>query len=230
VTGILLPSVLAAAAGLVLRRKSARFGDFRFAWWGIVLVAFGIELALYNPPVDSMPLAVTFGPWVWVASRIALLGAVARNVRLRGSWSIPCLVLGLGIALNTVVIVANDGYMPQSVSAATSVWGVRAAGQEVEPGRLQNTRPMDSDSRLSWLGDVLPQPTWLPRPNVLSIGDVLLAVGMAGWIFSNLRGVEPTSQCGDPSSVADVEFGEDVFHMRLNRLDRNKQVVGNRAI
>jgi hypothetical protein len=230
VTGLLFPSLVAAIAGLALRGKCTRFEGLRFRWWEVVVIAFGIELALYNPPIDSMPLAVTYGPWLWVATRIALLLTVARNAHTNATWSVPCLVLALGIGLNTIVIVANGGYMPQSITAATAVWGPDAASPAVDPVRLQNTRPMNADSQLTWLGDVLAEPTWIPRPNVLSIGDVLLAMGMAGWIFTNLRGGQTTGDGGDASSVADVEFREDMLHVRFDGLHRDNQVVGNRPI
>lgn len=229
-TGLLLPTLLAAIAGRALRGKSARFEGFNFSWSGVVIVAFGIELALYNPPIDSMPMAFTYGPWLWVVTRVALLLAVGRNVRARGAWSIPCLVAAVGIGLNTLVVVANNGYMPQSAAAATAVWGPVAASQVVDHGRLENTRLMDGDSRLTLLADVLPEPTWVPRPNVVSIGDVLLALGIAGWTFSRLRGFEPRGEGSDARSIADVEFREDVLHVRFNRLHRNKQLVGNRPI
>jgi Family of unknown function (DUF5317) len=229
VTGLLVPTLLAAIAGRALR-GNARFEGFKFSWWGVVIVAFGVELTLYNPPIDSMPMAITYGPWLWVVTRVALLLAVARNVRARGAWSIPCLVAAVGIGMNTIVIVANNGYMPQSGTAATAVWGPEAASQVVDHGRLQNTRLMDGDSRLTWLADVLPEPTWVPRPNVVSIGDVLLALGIAGWTFSRLRGVEPRGEGGDARSIADVELGKDVLDMRFNRLHRNNQLAGNRPI
>jgi Family of unknown function (DUF5317) len=229
-TGLLLPTLLAAIAGRALRGKSARFAGFKFAWSGLAIVAFGVELALYNPPIDSTPLAVTYGPWLWVATRIALLLAVARNAHARGAWSIPCLIAAVGIGLNTIVIVVNNGYMPQSATAATAVWGPEAASKIVDHGRLQNTRLIDADSRLTLLADVLPEPTWIPRPNVVSIGDVLLAMGIAGWTFSALRGVQPNGEGSNARPIADVEFREDVLHVRFNRLDRNKQLVGNRPI
>jgi len=37
------------------------------------------------------------------------------------------------------------------------------------------------------IGLLIAEPSWLPRPNVLSIGDVLLAFGMAGWVFGVAR-------------------------------------------
>jgi Family of unknown function (DUF5317) len=230
VIGLLLPSAIAAISVFGVRRNSRAFGDFHFAWWGLVVIAFGIELILYNPPVDATPFARTYGPWLWVATRIALLLAVLRNASTATGRAVACLGLVVGIGLNTVVIVANDGYMPQSTSAAIAVWGSQAGRADVDAQRLQNTRPLDANSRLSWLGDVLPEPTWLPRANVVSIGDVLVAIGMAGWILTSLRGGGATDSGGHSGPIADVELGEDVLDMRFNGLHRHDQLVGYRLI
>lgn len=222
--GLLLPSALAAlaaVAAIALRRRAdLRLAGFQFRWWELAGCAFAIELLLYNPPIDSTPFALAYGQWVWVGTRFLLLAAVLRNVRA----SRACIVMALGIALNTLVIVANGGYMPQSVDAATAVWGQ----PDGDTSRLQNTRPMDADSKLTLLADVLPEPRWLPRANVLSIGDVVLALGMAGWVYAGIASASDRS--GDTSPVADVELGEDVLDVRLDGFHRNHQLVGNRPI
>jgi Family of unknown function (DUF5317) len=46
---------------------------------------------------------------------------------------------------------------------------------------------MGPDTWLAWLGDIFPEPAWLPRANVVSIGDLVLATGIAAWVFSTLR-------------------------------------------
>jgi Family of unknown function (DUF5317) len=230
VIGLLLPSAIAAIFGFGLRRNSRAYARFEFQWWGLVVIAFGIELILYNPPVDATPFAQTYGPWLWVATRIALLVAVMRNVHTGTGQSVACLVVAAGICLNTIVIVANDGYMPQSITAATAVWGFEPGRPHLDAQRLQNTRPMDTNSRLGWLADVLPEPRWLPRANVVSIGDVVVAMGMAGWIISSFCGAGPTDSGGDSGSIADVELDEHVLDVRLNRLHRHHQLVGDRPI
>ena len=57
-------------------------------------------------------------------------------------------------------------------------------------GRLPDNQPQDRpkfhevwDILLIWLGDVIAQPDWLPRSNAVSIGDLLLSTGLAGWVF-----------------------------------------------
>jgi hypothetical protein len=69
--------------------------------------------------------------------------------------------------------------MPQAAEAAIAVWGA----SHIDPTRLQNVAPMRPDTVLPWLADVLPQPAWIPRPNVVSVGDLLLAAGIAAWVF-----------------------------------------------
>ena len=85
--GLLLPSIVAAVVGLA--RGSSHSRGFHFIWWPVVVVTFAVELVLYNPPVDTYPIAITFGPWIWVATKIALLAALLRNSRLRRAWSVP---------------------------------------------------------------------------------------------------------------------------------------------
>jgi hypothetical protein len=42
---------------------------------------------------------------------------------------------------------------------------------------------MTPNTQLNWLGDLIPEPAWLPKNNVISIGDLLLGSGLAWWAF-----------------------------------------------
>jgi hypothetical protein len=98
---------------------------------------------------------------------------------MRGPW----LVAAVGVGLNLLVVVANGGFMPQSEEARMATRGTpQAITQSGEP-QIRNVMPMNPETRLNWLGDVIPEPAWLPRTNVISIGDVLLASGLAWWAF-----------------------------------------------
>jgi hypothetical protein len=104
------------------------------------------------------------------------LGVLVANAR--GAW--PWWIAATGVGLNTLVIALNGGHMPQSGEAALAVWG----GTHLDPSRLQNVAALGVGTRLAWLADVIPEPAWLPHRNVVSIGDVLLALGVASWAFS----------------------------------------------
>jgi hypothetical protein len=185
VFGLLAPAVVAALLALALPRTSVRVAN-HIHWWPAAVVAFAVELALYNPPTDQQAWAIVAGPWIWVCTKLVMTLVVLRNVRASRRFSSAWLVAAVGLILNTLVIAANDGYMPQSVEAATKVWGTTRPVHQPDT-RLQNTRPMTTDTQLPWLADVLAQPAWLPRPNVISIGDVLLSLGVAAWSFQAAR-------------------------------------------
>jgi hypothetical protein len=78
-------------------------------------------------------------------------------------------VIATGALLNTLAIVINGGVMPASATAQ------RLAGMIVPRGQFENSTHL-AHPHLLWLGDVIPVPG--PLPNVLSIGDCIIFVGM----------------------------------------------------
>jgi Family of unknown function (DUF5317) len=183
VLGLVAPAAIALAIALVMGGSLRGLFDARFRLWPLIGAAFAIELALYNPPIDGQPWARTIGPWLWLVLRAVIVAVLVLNgwSTSRAAWAWR--IAALGVALNTVVIAVNGGHMPQSPDAAISVWGV----SQIDPARLQNVSVMGPDTRLAWLGDVFAEPTWLPRRNVVSIGDMLLAGGTAWWVYASVR-------------------------------------------
>jgi hypothetical protein len=100
--------------------------------------------------VSTYALAVAF---IWI------------NRRIPGAW-----LLGLGCGANLIAIVANGGVMPQTTAAH------RLSGIVEHPG-FDNSRVL-AHAHLTWLGDVIPVPAPLGLANVLSVGDLLLFVGL----------------------------------------------------
>jgi hypothetical protein len=98
----------------------------------------------------------------------------------RHAWRLAA----LGVSLNLLVVIANGGYMPRAEEAGTQA-DAALMGASTPPGpqRLINITPLTPESRLAWLGDVLPQPAWFPMRNVMSIGDLLLSAGVAWCAF-----------------------------------------------
>ena len=104
-----------------------------------------------------------------VLSVLLVVAFLAVNRGLRGTG-----LVALGLLTNAVVVGAN-GAMPVSLDAlarAGVVTGELVAGSDLRH------EVADDDTRLSFLGDVVPVP--LPyRPEVVSPGDVLVAAGLA---------------------------------------------------
>lgn len=105
---------------------------------------------------------------------LAALFAVL-NFRSAGTW-----VVGVGGASNLAAIVANGGTMPASASA------LEASGWQAPPGHFANSAVV-AEPRLAFLGDVFVTPSWLPVHSVFSLGDVVIVIGVAVFLFSTCR-------------------------------------------
>jgi hypothetical protein len=96
---------------------------------------------------------------------------------VRGIW-----LISAGAALNLIVIVANRGRMPVAPELAASMARRTTVGQYTVMG---------SQTNLNILGD------WIKLvqiPEAYSIGDVLIAVGLAIVVFLAIRNPEPRNE------------------------------------
>ena len=174
-------SLLAGLAAVARGRTFAGWSYGQLAWWPLGLTALAAEIALASTPLGEHPWAIQWGSAVWVAALAAMVAVLGRNACRRGGLArMPWLLATLGVALNLLVVTANDGYMPQSQTARAEA-GVsveRVAGLASRPA-WHNVAAMSAETRLPWLGDIFAEPAWLPSRNVVSVGDLLLSVGLA---------------------------------------------------
>lgn len=178
--GLILPIVLATLLALALGGSLAGWAHQQVRWWPVILVAFAIQVALFNPPLDEQPWAIVWGPWLWVATLLAIAGVLLRNSLACGAARYAWAVAALGVGLNVLVVISNGGAMPRSAEASAAV---DRPVSSVTGRRLSNVAPLVADTRLAWFGDVIAQPAWLPMANVVSAGDLLLTGGIAWWVF-----------------------------------------------
>jgi hypothetical protein len=133
-----------------------------------------VQVVLFSPILDEQAWVVAWGAWLWVATMAGVLAMLVKNLlaarwRLRATWAIAA----LGVAVNILVVTVNDGHMPRTVPMAPTE----------TTQQLTNVVVASSETPLLWLGDVIAEPDWLPLSNALSIGDILLAGGLASWVL-----------------------------------------------
>ena len=158
--------------GLILGGRIDRLAELRIRWAWLAIVALAAQVVLFLPTVgDALgPLA----PWIYALSSGAILVVLLVNLRVPG---LP--LVAAGTACNLAAIVANGGYMPVSPEALASLgWS--------EPPGYSNSAAV-ADPALAPLTDILAMPSWLPFANVFSLGDVLIAVGIAAAIALAMR-------------------------------------------
>jgi len=133
-------------------------------WMVLVALAIQIFLALVEIPSDRFD---DLGFALVLASYAFLLAFCFVNLRISMMW-----VIGLGIALNALVIGLNQG-MPTADNEVTTRSG-RTIEEPIE--RTAKHRPESDDDLLPFLGDRLRVP--YPVDEVISIGDIVIGLGI----------------------------------------------------
>jgi hypothetical protein len=190
--GLIAPSLLAVLAALASGGSMAHWARARLRWSSLALVALGVQLPLYSAPFNTWGPVVAIGAGAGIATTALVLLVVLGNAR--GPLRLAGGLAALGIVLNLTVMLANGGWMPRADAIAPRA--VQRAADDA--AAVNNTTPMSTDTRLAWLGDVIAQPAWLPMANLVSLGDLLLALGAAGCAFAITRGRLPVQM--DPET------------------------------
>ena len=130
-----------------------------------ILVAFVVQGVARGRILGTT--ATTWGMAVWLGASVLLIGLLALNARRPGA-----IVAGVGTLINCVVVLAN-GAMPV----------LPTAGARIDSSLVSITSGgFYSVARAGmlgvWAGDVLPLRA-LGHTYLMSVGDVLLAVGVA---------------------------------------------------
>jgi diguanylate cyclase (GGDEF)-like protein len=168
--GIALGALVTWALGGDLTRLAA----VQLRATGLVFASLAVQILLFSRLAAGLSNDRVAA--VHIFSYCLLLAFAALNLRRSGAW-----LLSAGLASNAAAILANGGRMPVMLSA----W--RAAGL---PARLITRASADGNNvligphtNLAWLSDRFALPPSLPGATVLSVGDVLIVVGLIGFIY-----------------------------------------------
>ena len=167
--------ILSILIGRLRGGRIAGLGDMRIRKIGWALLGFLVRFGLSMAP-GRVLLPAWLAAGVHLSAYIMVIYTVAWNLNLRGApW------IGIGTALNLLVIGANGGRMPMSPIA------LQMAGVEPPAGSFTH-QVLTESTRLKFLGDVLaiPKPLWAAC--VYSIGDALMIVGVFLLIQSAMLG------------------------------------------
>ncbi|HHX28194.1 MAG: DUF5317 domain-containing protein [Bacillota bacterium] len=170
--------LVAVALALVMGgdlRKIASLEIERLTW---IAVSFALPLAA--------PLALRAGLDVNVTAAIVtvlsygmLFYGLAANMRLPG-----IAVIGLGSLANLVALAANSFRMPVRLDLFDPAMRAQEAARLAES--LTHV-PLDATTNLTFLSDVIPWRLFGGRPSMVSIGDILIALGIAYLAFRSVK-------------------------------------------
>lgn len=189
----LLALIVSGAVLLMLIRSwltGTSLRKVQFELIGLVPAAVIPQLLAFYFPATRVWVPDILAPIVLVWSQLVLLGFVWINRRRPGMG-----FLGLGLAMNFLVILANGGMMPVSPHTATrlssiSIWD---AGARFGPGKGV---VLPTQTTAFWdLSDRFLLPDWFPYSAAYSLGDVLIVLGalVLIWAMTNGKQRQETS-------------------------------------
>ena len=190
---LLYASGAGALVGTVAGGRIAALADLRIRWLGIAVAGLAFQLALFSQPIAERVGAS--GPILYVVSTAVVFVVLLRNLDLPG---LP--VVAVGAALNLLAVVANGGYMPSDPAAWHTLTGVAS----LPTADFSNSVLMGPGTALPWLADVFVLPRPVPLANVFSLGDVIIAVGIAWCVASSMRqpGASDWRRTATPAAAA----------------------------
>ena len=184
---LLLGAALAGLAGGIawaaIGRRPYQLPDLRWAW--LVVVAFIPQYIAFVLPSTRASIATSWIPVVLIGSQALLLIFSIVNIRRPGFW-----LLGLGLALNLLVILLNGGMMPISPETIQHLYpdaplGAWQVGQRLGVGK--DIVIQAAETRLWFLSDHFSLPDWVSYKVAFSLGDVLISAG-AFWLLLTFGG------------------------------------------
>lgn len=169
-TWLLAVLVVSVVIGVTRGGKLANASEIYARGWALLFIAFGMQVVGSLLPNDAARLATT----LIMLSYVMLLVTVWLNRRHPGA-----LLAGMGVTMNFVVIALNRG-MPVSQEAILLAGG---SGDATLDGKHVL---LTAESWLPFLADVIPLPG-----EVISVGDVLLGIGIGVFIEYQMRRPRP---------------------------------------
>lgn len=163
--------ILGVVIGIVRNGSLRNISITKIRGWFLAILAFVLQISTLM--FRDMSFIISYGRYLYVISAILILLTLAVNIDKKGMW----LIL-IGAILNFLVVIMNRNRMPIDFD------GLRLAGLQniidgIMDGSISNY--MSLDEVTGWtrhLGKYIVIPKPYPMAKVISIGDILMSIGI----------------------------------------------------
>lgn len=167
---------LALATAMLRGGRLTNLGDIEMKAWWLLILGFGLQAATRFLPDTSW--AETAGLIMVLGSFLLLMILVVVNRKRPGMW-----LAGVGVLMNFTVISLNGG-MPVLAEAALVASGFTQSAPDIA-GSFKHV-VLDGNTLFTVFADVIPI-RLVGHGQVISLGDVFLAVGLGRFLEYELR-------------------------------------------
>ncbi|WP_092591677.1 DUF5317 domain-containing protein [Acidaminobacter hydrogenoformans] len=146
------------------------------------VVEAGIQIALNRGSDDLRGLIFDYELTLMVLVYSLLVAFFALNLKTPG-----VAMLLVGVVLNMIVIFSNNGKMPVDIDMAVS-YGFTHTAQQLKSGLVFGHSAINAETtKLAFLADILHLRPPYPMPKSVSLGDLVMDVGVLMVFVLNLR-------------------------------------------
>jgi len=193
---VILLAILALGlvVSLLTGGRIERLANVHFRYSYLILIALWVQILIFSRWWQSTIGHPVVSSGLYIASMLLLAITCWLNRHVPG-----IVLLGIGLLLNSAVIVANGGYMPTSLQALRTA-GIIAPDATLDAARATNSSLIDENTLLWFLGDIMAIPSRIPLANIFSIGDVVIGLGAIRFLFANMRGASPAEPNDSPTT------------------------------
>jgi hypothetical protein len=167
---------IALAIAVLRGGRLSNLGDIELRAWWLLIIALALQIGTSFLPDEDW--AVGLGVAMVLTSYGLLMVLVLLNRTRTGMW-----LAGLGVLMNFTVIALNGG-MPVLAEAAEVASGFTVTVPDLT-GSFKH-KILDETTRITMLADVIPLRLG-SIGQVLSLGDVFLALGLGRFLEQELR-------------------------------------------
>lgn len=164
--GIIISVVLGLCRGGGFRS----FADLRLKYGWIFPVLLAVQLIVFVTQ-NKFTWIAAISPYLFIAIYVIGLLFLWMNRNQNGF-----MLIWIGVLLNFIVMMANGGRMPVSLEAATILDPAFTA--YLKEGLYAKHQMLTDASLFGFLGDIIPITHPYPREQVISIGDVIMNIGI----------------------------------------------------
>lgn len=157
--------------GAIRNGRFMYFNATRFKGWTLMFASFFIYIIPYFLHLFKIPFAHT----AWISYGAIAVAAVLVILNLD---KLGMKLILVGILLNLVVMGFYQGAMPIDIEKMENL-GYQSFAESVRKGNVVNYIDISEvEGFQSYLGKIIPLPRFYPLSKVLSIGDILVSIGI----------------------------------------------------
>ncbi|MBS4538127.1 DUF5317 domain-containing protein [Clostridium sp. D2Q-11] len=170
--------IFAIIVGWLKGGKLRRLGnlDFRYLWMFIVALLLQYLIILFGG--QDIKFISDYFTEIYIASYILLFIGIIINIKNR-----PLLIILVGSVLNFFVFIMNDGNIPVSLEGL-KLAGMNEVVEIIQSGQLKLYTSLTETTKYGHLGQVISIHESFPFPQVFSIGDFIIGLGLFIFIES----------------------------------------------